>query len=297
MSSNRDSQLRRPISGLLVLLTGLLLVPVAASADTTEIDQWGAVITKKGDYKLTANLTAPGSGDVPPAIRIENCKDVKLDLNGKTITGRPHPTDSKMGLGNGIQASNVEDLEIEGSGGSITRCQIAIRISQCKEVKVDGEQLFIHHNSHGLQAYNQTGKIEIKDIRLANQKYLDCMLQDVKDGKVKDTLFVGGSQTGIWLANCDDVDVEDCRLGTVGPLTYGIVVKNSKETDIRKCDLGRCQTAITLMDPGTKDTEIKDNDFGEPADNNCDLRVANGAEEPDLDDNEPDDLTRCETSN
>lgn len=296
---SRTGKLIAAVAAVAILATlGLTAISPSPAAgdddDWVAIDQWGYVITEKGKYRVANNLSAPANvGINDPGIRIRNTKDVELDLNGRLILGKGLPNDNRMGLGIAISVENSEDVKIYTSGNIIARCNIALRISASKDVEFDGNGVLIEQNSHGIQVFGQSKRVRLKNFRMYIEKYIDIYCDNAEDVQIKDVGLRGGSQTGVSIWNSEDVDIKNCDIGRQTAMQWGVLVKNSTKTDIEDTQLNRCNRAVSLTGSNTKNTEIRKCKFGQLVTNACDLQVTQGAEEPDLDDNEPENLNRC----
>jgi hypothetical protein len=58
--------------------------------------------------------------------------------------------------------------------------------------------------------------------------------------------------------------------------------------------IGRCATGVIISGAESKDNEIRKCKFGQPEENDCDLKVTDKAQEPVLIGNEPAKLKRCD---
>lgn len=275
-------------------LTAFVPGPAAAGDDDwTEINQWGFEIKKSGNYRVVADLTAPAQGTVEAGILIWKADDVTLDLNGKTLTGRP-TADGKSGEGTAIQVNDSEDLVIKGTQATIKHCLTAMMFSDCKDVKIDGQRLSIHHNAYGMNFDDESSKIEITGVQFSLQRFFDCMFDQATNVTLKNSLFNGGSAGGAMFGKSEKVNLLNVKFGRRTAMTHAVVLVDCEEVAIRKCDLGRCTRAIVITGGDTQDISITYNRFGEPAANDCDLQVAGGAPEPQLAHNEPENLHRCD---
>lgn len=288
---SRTSKLAAAVAVLAILgtlgLTAFMPGPAAADDDDwVEINQPGYTINQPGKYKLKADLDF--SGQVNGfGVRIVNTQNVELDLNGKNITGRPNQTYG--GSGTGIYVFNSKNVEIDGKDSKIKQCENAVKIWQCKNVDLDGENMDAESCSTAIMVF-KSEQVKIRKVDLEDNKQRDIHLSQCKNSEIRDCDLKGPCFQGILLADCKGITVRDTEIGKDEKIKAGIILFRSEDCVIDNCKIGRADNGIVFNGQGTEDNTVRKCDFGEPEDNDCDILILQGAEAPELDDNDPDNL-------
>jgi nitrous oxidase accessory protein NosD len=275
---------------LQVILAALLLAVAAAGADAAGvvgIDTWGTVISKPGSYKLTRSIIAPSDGAAGVGVTIK-AEGVKLDLNGHSVTGRPD--DNGNGRGIGIAVESAEAVEIDGGGGTVSKCRTGIEINRCRRIALSS--VYVHENIEGVLVISAE-KVRIEHIEWKANRGDALVLLKSEDCAVRMGAIRSG-RTGIGINQCRKVTIENLRIGVDRGLAGGVGIVNSSKVELTESTLGRCKTAVLVSGKKSKDNEIRECRFGRPEENDCDLKVTDKAEEPTLIGNEPAKLKRCD---
>lgn len=268
-------------------LSALMPGPAAAGDDDwVEIHQAGYTISQPGKYKLKADLDFSDQVN-SYGVRIINTQNVKLDLKGHDIKGKPNATYG--GSGTGIYVLNSKNVEIDGKDSKIKQCENAIKIWQCKNVDLDGGNMDAEKCNNAIMAF-KSEQVKVRKVDLEDNKQRDIYFNQCKNSEIKDCDLKGPCFQGILLSDCKGVTVRDTDIGKDEKIKAGIILFRSEDCVIDDCKIGRADNGIVFNGQGTEDNTVRKCDFGEPEDNDCDILILQGAEAPELDDNDPDNL-------
>lgn len=257
---------------------------------TEDITACGFSITEPGNYELEANLNCT-EGFNPIGIRVFMTEDVVIKLNGHSLRGRPNA--AYGGQGTGIAVYGSSDVEIKGRSQSlIAEWASGIMVNNSSDVKVDGDGLRMKRSSQAIFA-RSSQEVEIDDVAFRENVQRDIHLSDVHDAEIEKTEHFGPASQGILVSGSSQVTINRVEVSKAQPMNSGIIFYQSTNSQLRRSEIDNTTYGVTLNGSATSGIKLRDNQFGENVPNTCDLRTAFGAQNADLEDNDPDVLSEC----
>lgn len=261
----------------LVISIGFV-VSTGASA-TQYIDSCGTTITQSGVYHLSQDLDCSGQAN-PIAIKVLNTSQVRIELKGHELKGRPNGTYG--GQGTGILVFNSENVEIDGSSSNsrIRNFQSGIKVQNSRRVKIDGDYMTLEKNTVGYLGLNSFHQ-HVKELRL-NNKQRDLYFHSGQRLLVEKTKHESRALQGILTNNVKFFKFDRIEMKHNHNLRRGMILYNSSQGELDDLKVKETLVGVVLQGNRTHTIEIKDSKIDD--NQNCDLQVISGADQPQLDD-------------